>query len=67
MTLAGDINETGHLDDGIFPSFSTSVMYFSCSCRCCCLPQPTYMPALLPMLSNFGLVIMDVVHLSEGE
>ena len=27
MTLAGDINETGHLDDGIFPSFSTYVIY----------------------------------------
>ena len=30
MTLAGNINETGHLDDGIFPSFSTYVMYYSC-------------------------------------
>ena len=37
MTLAGDINETGHLDDGIFPAFY----------MCQLSPVPACLPAYL--------------------
>ena len=36
MTLAGDINETGHLDDGIFPVYVSTL---ACSGLPDCLPD----------------------------
>ena len=39
MTLAGDINETGHLDGGIFPAFY----------MCQLSPVPACLPTCLPV------------------
>ena len=59
MTLAGDINETGHLDDGIFPSFSMSCTTHAASNAVAYLN----IAPCLPALSKFGLVIMGIVNL----
>ena len=44
MTLAGDINETGHLDDGIFPAF------YMCQLSPVPACLPAYLTACLPAL-----------------
>jgi len=66
MTLAGDINETGHLDDGIFPVYVSTL---ACSGLPDCLPDwvtgrlAGWLAGCLPTflaycLFNFGLPVM---------